>query len=89
MNTEDRDKLKQLIIDKYQLGIKPEELDINEPLVNFGIGLDSVSNLEFILELEKNLGIEIDESSINGEILYNFRSLTDYLCRINTKSGKY
>lgn len=87
MNTEDSNKLKQLIINKFDLGIKSEDFDIDEPLVNFGIGLDSVANLEFILELEKTLGIEIDESEINSEILYNFRSLVDYLSRIITGSG--
>ena len=72
-------RLKQIIIDKFNPGLSVEELDDNMPLVDYGIGLDSVANMELILEIEKYLGIEIDESDINSEILYSFRSLKKYL----------
>ena len=79
-------RLKQIIIDKFNPGLSVEELDDNMPLVDYGIGLDSVANMELILEIEKYLGIEIDESDINSEILYSFRSLKKYLESLTEKS---
>ena len=79
-------RLKQIIIDKFNPGLSVEELDDNMPLVDYGIGLDSVANMELILEIEKYLGIEIDESDINSEILYSFRNLKKYLESLTAKS---
>jgi len=79
-------RLKQIIIDKFNPGLSVEELDDNMPLVDYGIGLDSVANMELILEIEKYLGIEIDESNINSEILYSFKSLKKYLESLTVKS---
>ena len=79
-------KLKQIIIDKFIPGLTVEEFDENTPLLEFGVGLDSVANMELILEIEKQLGVEIDESEINGEILYNFSSLLNYLEKLKINS---
>lgn len=86
MEHEKVNRLKQIIIDKFNPGLSVEELDDTIPLVNYGIGLDSVANMELILEIEKYLGIEIDESDINSEILYSFRSLKKYLESLMVKS---
>ncbi len=79
MNTENIKKLKQLIIKKFNLDPDINEFDTGREFAEYGIGLDSVSNLELILEIEKALGINIDESQISGDILYNFNSLINYL----------
>jgi len=86
MEHEKEKRLKQIIIDKFNPGLSVEELDDSMPLVEYGIGLDSVANMELILEIEKYLGIEIDESDINSEILYSFRSLKNYLESLTVKS---
>lgn len=71
--------LKQIIIDKFNAGISVEQFDDSTPLAEYGIGLDSVANMELILEIEKYLGIDIDESDLNSGILLSFSSLLNYL----------
>lgn len=80
-------KLKKIIIKKFNLGIDIAEFDSNKPMIEYGLGLDSVANLEFILEIEKAFGIDIDESCFNSEVLYSFDSLKNYLGRLLVKSG--
>lgn len=72
-------KIKHIIITKYGLEIDIDEFDESKPFIEYGVGLDSIANLELVLEIEKTLGINIDENEINNEVLYNFINLINYL----------
>ena len=86
MNNKNVTKLKKIIIDMFIGNISIEEFDENIPLVEYGVGLDSVANMELLLEIEKQLGVEIDESEINSDILFSFRSLLNYLEKLKVKT---
>jgi len=47
--------------------------------MELGIGIDSVSTLEFLVALENEFGINIDESSIEIETLENVESISDFV----------
>jgi len=79
MTQEFINKIKHIIITKYGLEIDIDEFDESKPFIEYGVGLDSIANLELVLEIEKTLGINIDENEINNEVLYNFINLINYL----------
>ncbi len=79
MSEELKLKIKEIIINKFQLEIKPAQFDESKPFIEYGVGLDSVANLELILEIEKELKINIDEAEIGSEILFNFKSLYNFI----------
>lgn len=71
-------RIRNLINAKFEIN---EEISDTDYLVNFGLGVDSVSSLEFVVALEKEYGIEIDESEITPDILKNINSISDYLSK--------
>jgi acyl carrier protein len=71
-------RIRNLINDKFEIN---EEISDTDYLVNFGLGVDSVSSLEFVVALEKEYGLEIDESEITPDILKNINSISDYVSK--------
>ena len=59
------------------LRIYPEQ-----SLIELGVGVDSVSTLEFIMELEEELGVSIDESEVNLGVLETVESLSEFIISI-------
>ena len=79
MSEELKAKIKEIIIGKFKLNIETGEFDETKPFIEYGVGLDSVANLELILEIEKKLKIDLDEAEIDSEVLFNFKSLYDFI----------
>ena len=80
MNKEDIiSKLRPLVVEKLKLDMDPDNLQEDVSLLELGLGIDSVSTLEFILLLESEFNIEIDESDINLNNLSNLNNLTEYI----------
>lgn len=60
-----REEIINLLIPRlHQLGLSKEDIDPNLSLLNQGI-LDSISFLEFIVEVEANLDVELDFSELD------------------------
>lgn len=58
------DEIKMLIIEALDLEeITPEDIDINAPLFNDGLGLDSIDALELGVALQKRFDVKIDADS--------------------------
>ncbi len=79
MSEELKLKIKEIIINKFNLGIDVCDFDEKKPLIEYGVGIDSVANLELIIQIEKNLKINIDEKHVSSEILYNFKALYEFI----------
>ena len=73
------EKIRQLVVSKFDLDIEPQEISVQQSLIELGVGVDSVSTLEFIMELEEEFGISIDESEINPEVLETVGSLSQFI----------
>ncbi len=71
--------LKDLLTDKFDLGVEKADLDESTSLIEYGLGVDSVSTMEFIVALEKKFGVEIDESEIDPSVLSTMNTLTVYI----------
>ncbi|NIP29358.1 MAG: hypothetical protein GTN99_01510 [Candidatus Dadabacteria bacterium] len=81
MSEDIKRQIKEIIINKYRLGIDKDDFDETRPFFEYGVGIDSVANLELILEIEKKLKINIDEAQIDAEVLFNFKNLYNYLIK--------
>lgn len=78
----DRDtklKIKEIIIIKFKLDMDASDFDESRPLIEYGIGIDSVANLELIVEIEKALKLNLDESEVDGEVLINLENLYGFI----------
>ncbi len=73
-------RLKQLIIATLKLeGVKPEDIDEDEPLLGSGLNLDSIDALELVVTLEKEFGLKISSSEESKKALASIACLADYI----------
>ena len=76
------EKIRRLVIGKFNLDIEPQDISAEQSLIELGVGVDSVSTLEFIMELEEELGVSIDESEVNLGVLETVESLSEFIISI-------
>ena len=72
-------RIKKVLIKKALKDIDPKELDIDSPLIEYGVGLDSVATLEIVVALEEEFQIRIDESEITPETFETIKSLSRHI----------
>ena len=73
------EKIKRLVIDKFNLDIEPQDISAEQSLIELGVGVDSVSTLEFIMELEDEFRVSIDESEVTPGILESIDGLSEFI----------
>ena len=73
------EKIRQLVIGKFNLDIEPQNISAEQSLIELGVGVDSVSTLEFIMELEEEFGVSIDESEVDPGVLETVESLSEFI----------
>ncbi|WP_309401001.1 phosphopantetheine-binding protein [Cerasicoccus maritimus] len=75
-----KERLKNLIIDALQLeDVTPADLDDQEPLMDSGLGLDSIDALELVVRVEKEFGIKIKNSEEAREALGSINTLATFI----------
>ncbi len=72
-------KIRELVVGKFNLDIGPQDISAEQSLIELGVGVDSVSTLEFIMELEEEFGVSIDESEVSPEVLETIESLSEFI----------
>ena len=73
------EKIRRLVVGKFNLDIEPQGISSEQSLIELGVGVDSVSTLEFIMELEEEFGVSIDESEVNLGVLETVESLSEFI----------
>ena len=76
------EKIRRLVVGKFNLDIEPRDISAEQSLIELGVGVDSVSTLEFIMELEEELGVSIDESEVNLGVLETVESISEFIISI-------
>ncbi|MDQ1334680.1 MAG: acyl carrier protein [Thermodesulfobacteriota bacterium] len=77
--------LKAQIIERLNIdGMDPEELDEDMPLFGDITGLDSIDALELVVLIHKRYGIKITDSKKARKILYNVRTMAEYISEHRT-----
>lgn len=75
--------LKQIICDRTELGLTPDQIGDEQPLFDGppgALGLDSIEALELVVGMEEAFGHTIKADEINViETFYSVSSLADYI----------
>ena len=71
--------LKEIIANKLLLNIKTDEIDDNMSFYEGGVGLDSISIVNFIVEIEKQFGFDFSSDELNVELFNSINSLADFI----------
>jgi len=66
--------------------IKPEDIDVNEPLFGGGLGLDSIDALELAIVVERTYGVKIKSGDDRNEEI--FSSLAALAAHIEANRSK-
>ena len=73
-------KLPAQIITALKLtDVKPEEIDVDAPLIGGGLGLDSIDTLELLVLLEKEYGVTVTDVNAGRKVFGSVRSLAEYV----------
>ena len=78
-DTELKERLKRLIVERLKLEVEPSEIGDSDPLFGEGLGLDSIDALELVLGLEQEFGVRIEDEEVGGEALASVESLADFV----------
>ena len=73
------EKIRRLVVGKFNLDISPQDISAEQSLIELGVGVDSVSTLEFIMELEEEFEVSIDESEFSPGTLETVESLSEFI----------
>ncbi len=73
------EKIRRLVVSRFNLDIMPRDISAEQSLIELGVGVDSVSTLEFIMELEEEFGVSIDESEVSPGIFETVDTLSEFL----------
>jgi acyl carrier protein len=73
------DRVKQCVIDALGVKLTPAAIPDDIPLLDKGLGLDSVAILRLVSALESEFSIEIEDRVLGPELFRSVRSLSDYL----------
>ena len=71
-------KLKEMIVDRLFLSVKPEEIVTEASLVDT-YGVDSVCLLELVVGLEEAFGITLEDSDFNVRNFLSVAALRDFV----------
>lgn len=73
------ERVKKVLVQNALKDVNPDELSINSPLLEYGVGLDSVATLELVVALEEEFQIRIDEGEITPETFETIQSISSHI----------
>jgi acyl carrier protein len=75
-----RSEIKRAIVRSLRLPIQPDEIgDTTELFGADGLGLDSIDVLELVLELERALGVTIEDEETGARVLRTVESIATFV----------
>ncbi|MEW6146043.1 MAG: acyl carrier protein [Thermodesulfobacteriota bacterium] len=74
-------RVKKVLTGNVLRDIDAGGLGDNAPLLEYGVGVDSVSRLEFLVALEEEFGVRLDEAEITPEFFETVDSISDYIAK--------
>jgi len=88
MNPEISDRLKHIIADQLDAKISLHEIEDDRPLLQGGLGLDSVAVMGLITLIEENFGFEFADDELNLKPFQNLRTLAEFVAaKLQAKSA--
>ena len=59
--------------------VNPGKIGDDQPLIELGVGIDSVARLELLVALEEEFLIKLDESEITPEFFETVESISEHI----------
>jgi len=72
-------RVKRCIIDAIGLDLKPSAIPDDVPLLDKGLGLDSVAILRLVAALEDEFDVEIEDNVLRPELFKSVSTLSEYM----------
>jgi len=72
-------RVKQCIVDAIGVKVAATAIPDDMPLLEKGLGLDSVAILKLVAALETEFNVEIDDNVLRPELFRSVGSLCDYM----------
>ena len=71
----------RLLVDTLSLDdVMPEDIDVDAPLFNAGLGLDSIDALELAVSISREYGFQLRSGDQkNAQIFSSLRTLSDHI----------
>jgi acyl carrier protein len=81
MREDIRARVRTVLAGNILKDINTRDLGDDTPLLDFGVGVDSVARLEFLVALEEEFGVKLDESDITPGFFETVESISDHISR--------
>lgn len=76
-----RERVRRVLAEHIFKEINALEIGDDVPLIEYGVGIDSVARLEFLVALEEEFGVKLDESEITPAFFDTVGTISDYISR--------
>ncbi len=81
MSEDIKSRVKGVLLANILKDMDTEGLGYDSLLIEYGVGVDSVSRLEFLVALEEEFGVRLDESEITPGFFDTVSSIADFISR--------
>ena len=78
MSDEIERELKEMLVERLFLKLKPEEIESDKNLMTT-YGIDSVSVMEMVVGLEENYGVVFDPGEFKIETFQTIKNMADFV----------
>ena len=79
MSGDIRSRVKSVLVSSILRDADVSGLGYDTYLIEYGVGVDSVSRLEFLVALEEEFNIRLDESEITPEFFDTVSSIAEFI----------
>lgn len=73
-------QIKEMVIRDLKLqGVNPDEIDVDAPLFEEGLGLDSLDAVELVVLVQKHFGVQIEDMDEGQAAFKSIRTLAEFI----------
>lgn len=76
-----QDRVKKVLLNNSLKDLDPKEIDFDSPLIEYGVGLDSVAKLELVVGLEEEFQTSFDETKLSPETFETINSISKHIAK--------
>ena len=74
-----KERVRRVLAENVLKEITASEIGDDFPLIEYGVGIDSVARLEFLVALEEEFGVKLDESEITQDFFDTVGTISEYI----------
>lgn len=72
-------QIKRILVEDLEVGIAPDEIADDFPLMEGGLALDSILIAELIAQIENRFGLQFDDQVFDEELFENLSALGGFV----------